>query len=281
MLYTLIGNGNANTKEVISSLNSLLEAVMQSKTDEDFGLILAEEGTPSETLEHIIKWIQKNEIYYEAVLLSDPGMSRGFYENASETYTSPKPLFKAVHVTPARKAKNEECAVLILSDDLEEDESLLIAVEQAIETGMPVYDLGNQMVEITFEEVPEDETISTPLETPTAEDFYIDVQTPEEDIEFTREDLAELNMVELKAMVQSRGVIPRDMRSKDSMIDALMGTVSVTPEEVASAVLVQEPVQEYDTKSSTPVGRFYLVKIDADGKAEMRLLTAKQAALVY
>ena len=281
MLYTLIGNGNANKKEVISSLNSLLEAVMQLNADEDFGLILSEVFIPSETLEHVIKWIQKHEIYYESVLLPEGGMMRGFYEQAAETYTYSKPMFKAVQVTPARKAKGEDCAVLILSDDLESDEEMLIAVERAIETGMPVYDLGNQMVEITFEEVPEDEVVSSPLETPTAEDFYINVQTAEEDIEFTREDLTELNMVELKALVQSHGVVPRDMRSKESMIDALMGIASVTLEEVASATLVQEPVQEYDTKSSIPVGRFYLVKIDADGKAEMRLLTAKQAALVY
>lgn len=273
MLYTLIGNGNANKKEVISSLNSLRDA------DDDFGLIIAEVGFPNETLEHILNWVGKNEIYYESVLLPEGGIMRDFHERASETYTSPKPMLKAVQVTPARKAEGEDCAVLILSDDLESDEYLLAAVEKAVEIGMPVYDLGNQMVEIAFEEVPEDEVISTTLETPTAEDFYINVQDSVDDslIEFTREDLNQLNMVELKTMVQSLGVVPRDMRSKESMIDALMGTVPVTLEEVAAAV----PVQEYDTKSSTPVGRFYLVKIDADGKAEMRLLTAKQAALVY
>jgi hypothetical protein len=276
MLYTLIGNGNANKKEVISSLNSLRDAA------DDFGLIIAEEEFPSDTLEHILGWVEKNEIYYEAVLHPDGDMTQGLlYAQAAETYTSRKTLLKAVQITPARKGEGEDCAVLILSDDLENDESVLAAVERAIETGMPVYDLGNQMVEITFEEVPEEETVSEPLETPTFEDFHIDIQIPEEDIEFTREDLAELNMVELKAMVQSRGVIPRDMRSKDSMIDALMGTASVMLEEVASATLVQEPVQEYDTKSSTPVGKFYLVKIDADGKAEMRFLPAEKAALVY
>jgi hypothetical protein len=172
--------------------------------------------------------------------------------------------------------------VLILSDDLDNDEEVLSAIEKFIDLGIPVYDLGGQMVEITFEEVPEDAVISQPLETPTAEDFQIKVDTSsDDDIEFTREDLMELNVTELKAMVQSLGVVPRDMRSKDSMIDALMGDSPSSPVEVDEPVVEETPDKMYDTKSSTPVGRFYLVKINADGQAEMRLLTAKQAALVY
>lgn len=280
MLYTLIGNGNANKKEVLSSLNSLYEAVGE---DEDFWMIFVDgDQEISDTYKDIVQWSIKNSVPFEYVT-SDSGDLEipEWTDKADYCHFVKSPTAFTVKLTRVRPQPDEERAVLILSDDLDNDEEVLSAIEKFIDLDIPVYDLGNQMVEITFEEVPEDETISTPLETPTAEDFYIDVQTPEEDIEFTREDLAELNMVELKAMVHSRGVVPRDLRSKDSMIDALMGTVSDTPEEVVEEVLVQEPVQEYDTKSSTPVGRFYLVKIDADGKAEMRLLTAKQAALVY
>jgi hypothetical protein len=281
MLYTLIGNGNANKKEVLSSLSSLSDAVEE---DEDFWMIFVDgDQDMSDTYKDIVQWSIKNSVPFEYVT-SDSGdlAIPEWTDKADYCHFVKSPTAFTVKLTRVRPQPDEERAVLILSDDLDSDEEVLSAIEKFIDLGIPVYDLGNQMVEITFEEVPEEETIAEPLETPTAEDFYINIESSNEDeIDFTREDLMELNLTELKTMVQSRGLVPRDMRSKDSMIDVLMGTVPVTPEEVAESVLVQEPVQEYDTKSSTPVGRFYLVKIDADGKAEMRLLTAKQAALVY
>lgn len=277
MLYTLIGNGNANKKEVISTLNSLRDAA------EDFWMALVD---PSEELSEankaVTEWVNKRKIPFEYVSSNEGDSFPDWVSDAEYVHLVKNPTAFTVKLTRVRPQEGEDRAVLVLSDDLDNDEVLLSAIEKFIDVGIPVYDLGGQMVEITLEEVPEDEVISQPLETPTAEDFQIKGDTPsDDDIEFTREDLMELNVTELKAMVQSLGVVPRDMRSKDSMIDALMGDASVTLEEVASATLVQEPVQEYDTKSSTPVGRFYLVKINADGKAEMRLLTAKQAALVY
>jgi hypothetical protein len=281
MLYTLIGNGNANKKEVLSSLASLSDAVEE---DEDFWMIFVDgDQEMSDTYKDIVQWSIKNSVPFEYVT-SDSGdlAIPEWTDKADYCHFVKSPTAFTVKLTRVRPQPDEDRAVLILSDDLDNDEEVLSAIEKFIDLGIPVYDLGGQMVEITFEEVPEDAVISQPLETPTAEDFQIKVDTSsDDDIEFTREDLMELNVTELKAMVQSLGVVPRDMRSKDSMIDALMGDSPSSPVEVDEPVVEETPDKMYDTKSSTPVGRFYLVKINADGQAEMRLLTAKQAALVY
>jgi hypothetical protein len=281
MLYTLIGNGNANKKEVLSSLASLSDAVEE---DEDFWMIFVDgDQEMSDTYKDIVQWTIKNSVPFEYVT-SDSGdlAIPEWTDKADYCHFVKSPTAFTVKLTRVRPQPDEDRAVLILSDDLDNDEEVLSAIEKFIDLGIPVYDLGGQMVEITFEEVPEDAVISQPLETPTAEDFQIKVDTSsDDDIEFTREDLMELNVTELKAMVQSLGVVPRDMRSKDSMIDALMGDSPSSPVEVDEPVVEETPDKMYDTKSSTPVGRFYLVKINADGQAEMRLLTAKQAALVY
>lgn len=264
MLYTLIGNGNCNKKEVISSLTSLLDAAGGA---ESFALILPEEHMPSETLQEVFKWVKKEGVYYESVISADEGgMARGFYEQAEEVYQSKRPLDRAIKLTPARKAPDEDCALLVLSDDIEEDDGVLYAISKAIDMDIPVYDLGGQMVQIIVEEEQEE----TPLKHPEPEEFVLPHNQEDEDsaVEFTRSDLEGLTRDELKSLVQSRGVVPKDMRSKDSLIDALMG---------ASERPVQESVQEEVASDSRS---FYLLVISATGETEMRPLSAEQAALV-
>jgi hypothetical protein len=266
MLYTLIGNGNCNKKEVISSLSTLMEAAGGINS---FGLILPEVDSASETLEAVFKWITSEAVYYESVISNDEGgMHRGFYEKADEVYTAKRPLDRAIKLAPVRKAVDEECAVLVLSDDIDNDEAVLYGISKAIDMDLPVYDIGGQMVQIMLEEEQEEEP--QPLEQPSPEEFSLPhkEEDEDEDVDFSREDLESLTRNELKFLVESRGAIPRDMRSKESMIDALMDTLGS-----------EKKIEQKDAQTD-PDCAFYLLKIDADGSTEMRPLTAEQAALV-
>lgn len=270
MLYTLIGNGNCNKKEVISTLNSLLEA---AGGVDSFGLILPEQDFASETLEEVFKWIRKEGVYYESVLIAgDGGMSNGFYSEADAVYEAKRPLDRAIKLAPARKADDEDCAVLVLSDDIDNDEQVLYGISKAIDMDLPVYDIGGQMVQITLEEE-EEPAPAAPLEQPSPEEFSLPHKVEDEDdpVDFTREDLEALTREELKSLVKSKGVVPRDMRSKDSMIDAIMG--DVVPSQPS------QEIQQVDAQTGSN-SAFYLLTIDADGATEMRPLTAEQAALV-
>jgi len=94
-------------------------------------------------------------------------------------------------------------------------------------------------------------------------------------MEFTQEMLMELNIVELRSLVNARRIIPRDMRSKDSLIEALLGN---SEEPIA---IEEEPATVPSVQNTDIEKVFYLTVIDADGSAEMLPLTAKQAQLVY
>lgn len=276
MLYTLIGNGNPNKKEVLSTLNSLMEA---AGGVESFGLIFPEVNDPSQTLEAVTSWVQAERVYYESVLEagSEGGLNRGFYESADEVYTAKRPLDRAIKLGPARKAPDEECAILIMSDDIDNDNDVLYAINKAIDLDIPVYDLGGQMVQIVLEEDVSEADVEPVLEHPAPEEFVLPHSSMDEDheLEFTRTDLEELTRDELKSLVQSKGVVPRDMRSKEALIDALMKTVSTEEEKEPSA---EEPVVEKEEDVQGP--SYFLLIINPDGEAEMRPLTAEQAALV-
>jgi hypothetical protein len=275
MMYLIAGNGNANKKEVLLTLESLHE--------EDTAFLFVEEETPSLTMLAICEWVTKNGIWHEAVVTSE---NDSFYNSADEVYTAKRPLDRALKVAPARCQPGEKWALLILSDNIDEDEQVLYAISRTIEAGAPVYDLGGQMTQITLEE--EEEAFPL-LEMPTADDFVLPQAAPEEkaeEVKLDYNDLKDLTVAELKSVASSRSVYPRDLRSKDSIIAAILEI----PEEVAPALalLAEEEeapkLQEVAEKAKVEkridnaLDLFYLVTVRADGSAEMRQITANQAA---
>lgn len=259
MLYTLVGNGNPNKKEVMSTLDSLLVADLQLRADEDFWMILvgpSEEQSAAYTA--VVDWVIRNDIPFEYVH-GDGGELPEWAESAYHIHYTKDSFRFSVKVTRGRPAEGEDRAMLLLAEEVEPEPSIVELLERAHEFDIPVYHLGGQMVQIVLEE---DEPAQS-LERPSPEEFSLK-KSSDDDIEYTKEDLEGLTRDELKSLVQSRGVVPRDMRSKDALIDALMNGV-------------QESVQEVEPQ---PEASFFLLVIDSDGKTEMRPLSAKQAALV-
>ena len=292
MLYTLIGNGNANKKEVVSSLQSLYDAATEG--GDEFWMILTEEEEPSDTLKSVYEWVDKSNIYYEAVVGEN---SEGAFPKADDVHKAKRPVSIALRLTPVRVQEGEGFAVLVLSDDMDSDEDVLFAISRAIDNHIPVYDLGGQMVELSLEDEEENAPVATTLETPSSEDFVIAHDPAKEDheeMELTRDDLEGLTRDELKSLVTSRGLTPRDMRSKDAMIDVILeGNTETEPEPVQEDPEVVQDIPEVVPSDPEPVvieedkfelaleGKtYYLLEIDADGAAEMQPLTAKQAQIL-
>jgi len=280
MMYLIAGNGNANKKEVLLTLDSLHE--------EDTAFLFVEEETPSLTMLAICEWVTKNGIWHEAVVT---GENDSFYNSADEVYTAKRPLDRALKVAPARCQPGEKWALLILSDNIDDDEQVLYAISRAIEAGAPVYDLGGQMTQITLEE--EEEAFPL-LEMPTADDFVLPQAAPEEkaeEIMLKYDDLKDLTVAELKSLATTRKVYPRDLRSKESIIEAIL-QYRDTPyeeavqqywdipyaEDVAPKLQAAAEEAKVEKRIDNALDMFYLVTIRADGSAAMRQITANQAA---
>jgi hypothetical protein len=242
MLYTLAGNGDANRKEVLATLESLLSA---TQPDDEFWMALVVEENPSKTTLEIIKFLNSWNVYFEVIADKVIDVPEA-YSSAQEVHRGNDRFRLAMNFAERRVQPPEGSAILIMDDDLEENDYLMNLVSGACDIGIPVYELGGQMVQIILEDS------ITDLVEPTLKEITPD-KAPSEDIMFSRPDLEELTLNELKVLVNSMDLVPRDMRSKDSLIDAILaGTSSVE-------TTVEEPPAQVDNR------KYYLMVLDEDG----------------
>ena len=250
MLYSLIGNGVANKKEVVATLGSLLDTYK-----DEFWMTLMYEENPSETMNVVIDWVNRNNVYYELIADSSD------LDNYQPQHVYPangNALNKLINVIMKRPEKDEGRALLFLGNeiniDISPDEAEVF--KWAKENGIDVFSLGSQLMPITIES-----EVQEPVPV---------VEAKEQEVEFTREDLESLTRDELKSMVASRGLVPRDMRSNTALIDCLLNASGEAPEVKVS----ETPMMYNETKT------YYLTVVSADGTAEMRLLSPEQVRLL-
>lgn len=296
MLYTLIGNGDANAKEVVSSLHSLHTAAEEQR--DEFWMLFVEEAQPSATVAKVVAWAHQEGVYYEIVRSTDEALDTTIYTKAEEEHTSRRPLARAITLTPARVEINEGCAVLILSDDIDNDEGALFAITQANDLEIPVYDLGGQMTPLLTEE-PEatPEAVSVDVEpepevAPESEGEPDVVVAAAQLYPLTRDELADLTAAELRAVVRDHEIEDEvsDMRSKEAMTTALLkhwGLVepereATKPEEdVEGDVvigkdtgIVSKPIH------MVSVPRHYLMTVDEHGNIVTEFVSVEQMAVI-
>lgn len=246
MLYTLVGNGNANPREVIAALSSLRSAVHEP--DEFWMAFVNQE--PSDTVATIVTWLDTEGIYYE-VVGTDGIDTHDAFLKADVFHPARRPLDFLVKLTKNRVQPGEKSAILVLSDDLDNDDVVMYTVERAFAEGLPIYDLAGQMTQIVLD-TEEDEELAAEaehlgqdvlvpkaglsdveivddlgpaeLETPSAQDFTLPGVNGESTHvpNYTRADLEDLTRDELKSLVKTTGVVDCDLRSKPSMIEALL-----------------------------------------------------------
>jgi hypothetical protein len=263
MLYTLIGNGNPNRKEVVATLSSLKEAVELRESGEDFWMIFTDPGEElSEAHSDIIQWATKNNVSFEYITSSEDNLPE-WVDAADYRHLVKNPLRFSVKVTEARPAEGEQRAILALYEDVDGDPELLWVLERANSMGIPVHHLGGQMVQLEIEdEIEEPHQLSTP------EPIHRD-----EELIPSREDLESLTLVELKSLVDEYSVVPQDMRSKESIISALLGTTNPVQ---SHTEVIPETVEEPEDEDV----RYYLTTIYPDGSAVMIPVTQDQATSI-
>lgn len=276
MLYTLIGNGNPNRKEIVASLESLRDAVGES---DEFWMLLVAEPDPSPATQSVVSWLNENSIYTEVVSTADEPV-HVLYKNASEFFTARRVTERAIALTKGRVQPGEGCALLIMGDDISSDENLMFAIEKAIDSQIPVYDLGGQMVQIQLEEeepIPSRD-VEEPVQPPVVE---AEAPAAPEEMEFTRSDLEELTRDELKSLVSSHNVshLVRDFRSRDALIDALLGVDHRPFTDEESPVVISTDTVPVDNMDRS-IKWIFITQIYTDGTAEVRPLTPEQAAHV-
>jgi hypothetical protein len=273
MLYTLIGNGNPNRKEVVESLRSLHSAVPD---DEEMWMVFVHQEKLSDAHSDAVQWALKAGIPFEYVLPADIKEFDEWVEAADHVHWSKSPVSFAMKLTNSRPEEGEGRAVLVMSDDIDEDVDLLNAVTFCLDNDIPAYDLGGQMAQLSFEEVmvEVDEGREAPV---------VPEAVPSE---WSRDDLQELTLVELKSIVNDHGLVPRDMRSKDSLIDSILGeSVEVEPtEEPFEEVTIEEVVEAVKAHKSSPLvssDRLYFITvIDTDGTTKMFPIEAIDALML-
>jgi len=241
---------------------SLRDAVGAKDPTDEFWVIVQDQDEPSETIKTVVAWLNDAGIYFETVSPAGGPVGQP-YSKADEIHLARKPLDMMLRLTKGRLQPNEKSAILLLSDNLAEDRDAQYAIERATADDIPVYDLGGQMVQVQLEEseeitppIPEATTITIPETAPQMEAVAEGVElrphvNGDSSLEpvvthatgpltYTLLDLEDLTRDELKALVKTQGVTPSDMRSKDSMIQALMGVMG-TPRQV--------PGEPYVTKT--------------------------------
>lgn len=215
MLYALVGNGNPNRKEVVASLDSLRDGVYQRSEEEEFWLLMVgfNQENLSDACSDVVSWAIKKNVPFEVYNYLSETDNPEWQESADASYKADNPITPSLNMVKAiRENSPEDAAVLVISDDVYEDESAMDLVMECNVLGIPVFDLGGQMTQLEVEVVEEEGS----------SDDAQDTREETEPIEMSREDLEHLTLTELKAIVNDSGVVPRDMRSKDSLIEALL-----------------------------------------------------------
>lgn len=258
MLYALTGNGNPNRKEVISTLETLRDAVYKNSDEEEFWMLFVDFPKElSEACSDIVTWAIKKNVPFEVVTSYE---DLDEWTNSADTIiVAEEPLADAIKVLQSVSNLDdgkEGVAMMVLSDDVYEDESALVVAEECAKKGISVFDLGGQMTELIVETV---DTEPTEQSTP--------AQIESEVVDVSREDLENLTLTELKSLVDSSGVVPRDMRSKESLIEALLRE---EPPVITDDVLPEEEMFEeqsgivYALISVSPSGDVRSYKVNQD-----------------
>lgn len=282
MLYTLIGNGNPNKKEVIATLQSLYEAA-----EGDFWMVLVIPDDPSNIYTGVRTWLDHNMIDYELVFSAEAaGEFAALWPHAQETYVAKRPTARALALSAGRVDAGEKWALLVMSDDLDNDEDALFAINACIDNGVEVFALAGQMTPLTIENeygieidpadnVPQADVVHTP-DPAVVEALKLAERVQESPLmDLTREDLESLTRDELRSLAAERGVTPKDGRLKDSIIEALLLT------ETAEENKPRRVVSTSPSRNEKMTGwRYVLVSIAPDGVVQAESLSDEQYSLL-
>lgn len=268
MLYVLVGNGSPNKKEVVKSIESL-------EVDE---LVLIGYDVVNPATLAILNRLNENGTKYTVVFpkdFIDPEESA--YGECDAYLEAKRPVARALSYAANSVLDGEPWRLLVMSDDLDNDEDALFAVSACLDNGIEVFDLASQMLPIAYEvsDEPEPETEEPEVAEALKLVEKVAEASPALD-DLTRSDLENLTRDELKSIVVSKGLSPKDMRSKESLIKAILEGSS--EEEAAVEV---EDVAEAPEAPDAPEAEYYLVTISGGVPVIERLTNEQYSQLTF
>jgi hypothetical protein len=259
MLHVLLGDGEMSRRELSKTLEDLLEKA----EDQDFWFIVQGKDEPTATDQALMSWITERDVYHQ-VITSDKKAMSDIYANAAEVHEV-KRLAPKVLALMQEYGATEEAALFGLfvnnDDDVEEDRWLNDVLGSVIEE-FKVYALNDGLVELGLEEgdeeaaaeEPEEEPAPAPAKKAAAKKAApkaaapVDDEEEEEaaadeeaaDGEYTRDQLAEMDITQLKAVAATKGITLPPRTRMPTYIAAILGDDG-TPEAEVSEVEVEEP----------------------------------------
>jgi pyruvate/2-oxoglutarate dehydrogenase complex dihydrolipoamide acyltransferase (E2) component len=248
-LNFVLGDGEMTKRELLSTLDDLWEA----DAGENFWFIIQGKSEPTDTDRALVNWLETNDIYFEVVTDVADSMDE-LYGNASEVNAAKKLSTKVLSLLNSKPEGGEDAKVLSLfvsnDDQLEEDRWLLATLEAVCDNGNQVFALNDGMVELEFGstsgETEEEEEAPPPKATPAKKASAAPPSDDEEDEEaeeegdgggnYTREQLEELALPELKKIASSMGIELPPRTRITTYVEHILGGAVEEEEEAAAEV---------------------------------------------
>lgn len=257
-MHVVLGEGEMTRKELTETLKDLWDRA----AEEPFWFLLLGKSEPTATDQTLVTWLHKNEIYYE-VVTDDADAMADIYSGSQNTHVAKRLSQKIVNLLGTASEEDETADVLALftSDepDAEGDRWLITALQATMAAGYPALGLNDGLVPIDMtggEAEPEQEeeavapTKKTASKKPTKKAA---AASPDEEVEqptlfdsYTREDLEEMELPQLKEIAAAKGIeLPLRTRMA-TYISHILGEA-----EEGVAVEVTEPPVTITTDSGT------------------------------
>lgn len=258
MLYAVLGDGEMATKE----LNETLVDLWEKNGDEPFWFLLLGKSEPTDTDKALVKWLGKNEIYFE-ILTDDADAVDEVYAGGQKTHTAKRLAQKLSGLLDTLPERGSDDATendsgstilaLFVSDDptAEEDRWLSTTIQAVANEDIKALVLNDGLVEIDLSEeaaAAEAEPEETPAPAKKAASKKAPVAPskkaapkpaapeepePDEVGGYSREGLEEMELGDLKEIAAKLDITLPPRTRAATYIDAILGEGKPTEAEVA------------------------------------------------
>lgn len=264
-MHVVLGDGDMTRKELTETLHDLWDKA--NEASQTFWFLVQAKPEPTDTDKNLMKWLATNEVYYETI--GDGSEVPDIYDGTQQRHTVKRLGPKVLSLMNEKPEDGEDADLLglFVSDDPEDeaDRWLIDVMQTVAEGGFPLFALNDGLMEVDLseEEGPEEEPEpeeeeeapapakkaaakkaaapakkAAAAKAPAAEDE----EAPEPEGDYTREDLEERSLDELKEIASTIGISLPPRTRMTTYIDAILGegketpTVEVAPEEAPVSV---------------------------------------------
>jgi hypothetical protein len=289
MLYAIAGGGEAPANEITKVLTDLRSKA--TKDEVDFWFLVEGKDEPTKTDNDILKWLAKNETYFEVYTATGTT-----YDRAAET-TQADDVFESMLERLQEAQTDEEIMVLALlpAEDAEDDEALMALIGAANAADVEVRQLNGAMETLTLGDAEteaateaEPEPAPAPAKKAAAKKAAPVKKTAskraaapaaaaaEEEIPggvYTQEELTKLGIPELTGIAKGQGLDTKGLGKRD-LITAILGSTRMAEaDEAVAAATSAEGNGEVPGDDEV-----VLVVIHTPGTIIQRVLSMKEVA---